>query len=544
MTLLSNLRIGRRIGLAFLLTLLLMLVVAVFSASRLVLVNASLRTVTQDYYAKVRLIAKIDGEINKQARYMRNALIMQPGPERDREVQSIAQSRTVVREGFDKLAPLVRREDGRQQLAQVLAARADYVKGLDAFLAHMQGGAVEEARALLLQSQRAQQLRYMEAMGRFAALHEQLMAQASQEADRDAQRGLWVTACVSVVALLVSAILGVLLTRSITRPLSQAVQVAQSVAAGDLTSQVDARSRDEVGQLLQALQSMNTALVDLVGQVHTASESIVTGATEIASGSVDLSQRTEEQASNLEQTAASMEQLAVTVRQNADSARTAVQWVQEAAVAAQQCGDTVARVVTTMGDIGGDSRRIESIVDTIDGIAFQTNILALNAAVEAARAGEQGRGFAVVASEVRSLAQRSATAAKEIKSLIEGSAQRVASGNALASAAGDTAKGVVDQVARVSRLIEQIGMASAEQTSGIGQVSDAVQQLDRVTQQNAALVEESTAASESLRSLAQELTVAVSVFQLPEVQGRDDVPTAPRHVPTPLGQQARLRLAG
>jgi len=244
MTLLQNLPIGRRIGLAFVLTLLLMLVVAGFSASRLLLVNHSLRLVTEDYYEKVRLIAKIDAEINKQARFTRNLLIMQAGDERQGELRSIALSRTLVRQSFDQLTPMVRSEEGKRRLAAVMAARADYVRALDDFLPRVEGGAMEEARTLLLQNLRTRQLGYMEEMARFAALQEQLMAQASAAADHDARQGLWVAVSVSVGALLLSAVLGLWLTRSITRPLRRAVDVARTVAAGDLRSEIDAPAQD------------------------------------------------------------------------------------------------------------------------------------------------------------------------------------------------------------------------------------------------------------------------------------------------------------
>ncbi len=515
MNTLAHLRIGPRIALAFALTLLLMLVVALFAGGMLTQVNRSLHLVTDDYYVKVQLVGQIQDEINKQARFARNLLIMDAGPARDGEAKGIADSRTVVRARFDTLTPLVRSETGKQRLNEVMAARASYVQSLDRFLGLVQQDNLAEARTHLLQELRGQQLAYMTAMDRFSAFQEQLMSEASAEADRDAQQGIWAVGSVSGVAVLVASLLGFLLTRSITRPLAHAVLVAQTVAAGDLTSRVQSQSRDEVGQLLSALGSMNTALADLVSKVRSASEAIATGATQIATGSVDLSQRTEEQASNLEETAASMEELAVTVKQNADSAQAAMQLAQQAATAAGECGNTVESVVITMSEISRSSHQIEAIVDVIDSIAFQTNILALNAAVEAARAGEQGRGFAVVASEVRALAQRSATAAKEIKALIETSTSRVNKGNEQATSAQSTMQAVVNQVDRVNKLIDEIGSASAEQTSGIGQVSDAVQQLDQVTQQNAALVEESTAASESLRAQAIELTAAVSLFRLP-----------------------------
>ena len=303
-------------------------------------------------------------------------------------------------------------------------------------------------------------------------------------------------------------------TRSITVPLDRAVRVAETVAKGDLSSRIGATSKDEIGQLLAALGRMNESLVGIVGQVRNASDSIATGSAQIATGNADLSQRTEEQASNLQQTAASMEQLTVTVKNNADTARQATQLASSAATVAAQGGDVVGQVVSTMQDISDSSKKIADIIGVIDGIAFQTNILALNAAVEAARAGEQGRGFAVVAAEVRSLAQRSAQAAKEIKSLIGESVGKVDAGTRLVDDAGRTMGDIVAQVQKVSDLIGEISSASLEQTSGIGQVSDAVTQLDQVTQQNAALVEESAAAAESLKHQAAALAQTVAVFKL------------------------------
>ncbi|MBC7994160.1 MAG: HAMP domain-containing protein [Rhizobacter sp.] len=303
-------------------------------------------------------------------------------------------------------------------------------------------------------------------------------------------------------------------TRSITVPLDQAVKVAETVAKGDLSSRIGTTSKDEIGQLLAALGRMNDSLVGIVGQVRNASDSIATGSAEIATGNADLSQRTEEQASNLQQTAASMEQLTVTVKNNADTARQATQLASSAASVAAQGGEVVGQVVSTMQDISHSSKKIADIIGVIDGIAFQTNILALNAAVEAARAGEQGRGFAVVAAEVRSLAQRSAQAAKEIKNLIGESVGKVEAGTRLVDDAGRTMGDIVAQVQKVSDLIGEISSASGEQTMGIGQISDAVTQLDQVTQQNAALVEESAAAAESLKHQAASLAQTVSVFKL------------------------------
>ena len=306
-------------------------------------------------------------------------------------------------------------------------------------------------------------------------------------------------------------------TRSTIQGIDAALAVARTVAAGDLSTRIEITRRDETGDLLAALKTMNDSLVSLVGQVRDGSEQIATGAGQIASGNADLSQRTEEQASNLQQTAASMEQLNASVRHNADSARQAAGMAQGASGVARQGGQDMAAVVATMEAISESSRRIGDIIGVIDGIAFQTNILALNAAVEAARAGEHGRGFAVVASEVRSLAQRSAQAAREIKSLIASSSERVETGMRQVAGAGATMEQIVAQVQRVDALIGEIGESTQQQATGIGQVGDAVDQLDQVTQQNAALVEQSAAAADSLHQQATRLVEAVGRFRLAAV---------------------------
>ena len=333
----------------------------------------------------------------------------------------------------------------------------------------------------------------------------------SESIATQARRAILVALALSSVALLV---VGWLISRSIVRPILRAVQIAETVAAGDLSSQVVVQGSDETAQLLAALKRMNDNLAVVVASVRSGSDNIATGSSEISNGNQDLSQRTEEQASNLQQTAASMEQITATVRNNADTARQASQLASGTSEAALRGGAAVGQVVNTMGEITQASHKISEIIGVIDGIAFQTNILALNAAVEAARAGEHGRGFAVVAAEVRMLAQRSAVAAKEIKALIQASVEKVDAGSRQAGDAGRTMDDIVAQVQRVTQLIGEISGATDEQTTGIGQISDAVAQLDEVTQQNAALVEESAAAAESLKVQAQRLVESVAVFRL------------------------------
>ncbi len=325
-------------------------------------------------------------------------------------------------------------------------------------------------------------------------------------------RAVAIAAIVGGIGLAV--LFGFFLVRGMTRALNHAVAVADAVAAGDLTTAIHAEGSDEIARLLRAMVAMKDNLVRVVGDVRSNADGVATGSVQIAMGNQDLSQRTEEQASALEETAASMEQLGATVKQNADNARQANQLAQGASTVALKGGEVVGQVVTTMKGINDSSKKIADIISVIDGIAFQTNILALNAAVEAARAGEQGRGFAVVASEVRSLAGRSADAAKEIKSLITASVERVEQGSALVDQAGATMTEIVSSIKRVTDIMAEISAASTEQSSGVAQIGEAVGQMDQVTQQNAALVEESAAAAESLKVQAQQLVQAVAVFKL------------------------------
>ncbi|HEX3140997.1 MAG TPA: methyl-accepting chemotaxis protein [Rhizobacter sp.] len=452
-----------------------------------------------------------------ERRYEKDAFInFSDASKRDDYLKKWQKTRARMAEALAKVKQLELTKEDAEAVDGMDKHFASYARGFEATMEMLQRGELASTQAA-----NAEIGKYKEAVQGLEATTEQIN-------DRALKRAAGVSAAVAAVktratllqllfsgaALVLAVGLCWAVTRSITVPLQQAVKVAETVALGDLSSRVGTTSKDEIGQLLAALGRMNDSLVGIVGQVRNASDSIATGSAQIATGNADLSQRTEEQASNLQQTAASMEQLTVTVKSNADTARQATQLASGAAAVAQQGGSVVGQVVSTMQDISDSSKKISDIIGVIDGIAFQTNILALNAAVEAARAGEQGRGFAVVAGEVRTLAQRSAQAAKEIKNLIGESVGKVEAGTRLVDDAGRTMGDIVSQVQKVNDLIGEISSASLEQTSGIGQIGDAVSQLDQVTQQNAALVEESAAAAESLKHQAAALAQTVSVFKL------------------------------
>ena len=393
------------------------------------------------------------------------------------------------------------------------AALADFDSVMGKVQTALAENKADDARNALW-STRALQQRINASFAAHRKLNMDFAMTAATEAASTYKQALWICVAVVIATLLGVALWGLYIAQGMSRSLAAAVKAADQVAAGNLASEIECGSSDEAGQVLQAQARMQTNLVQLVTNVRLTAESVATASAEIAQGNQDLSQRTEEQASALQQTAATIEQLGSIVRNNADNARQANQLAQTAADVATHGGTVVGQVVSTMQGISDSSTKIGDIIGVIDGIAFQTNILALNAAVEAARAGEQGRGFAVVASEVRTLAQRSAEAAKEIKNLIVRNVEQVEQGATLVGQAGKTMEEIVDSIKRVSDIVSEISSATTEQSSGIQQVGDAVGQMDQVTQQNAALVEESAAAAESLKNQAHQLVQAVSVFKL------------------------------
>jgi methyl-accepting chemotaxis protein len=419
----------------------------------------------------------------------------------------ISELQQVISKGLDDAA-------SRAMLTAVGAQRKTYIGVRDALFARQKAGdvgGVEADTDSLLAPAATAYLARIDAIAEFLGQREQ--AAVTKQYAVGAQ-AVMLLAGLSAAAVAVGTLLSWLITRSVVQPLRLAVEASRRVAEGDLASPITSTHRDEAGDLLRSLGTMQQALRRLVGEVRATTNGIGTASAEIASGNADLSVRTELTASSLQQTSSSMAQLTGTVNQTADSARIAHQLAGSASEVARRGGAAVSQVVATMAEISGDSNRIADIIGTIDGIAFQTNILALNAAVEAARAGEQGRGFAIVASEVRSLAQRSAAAAREIKSLIGASVGKVESGTRLVSDAGRTMSEIVASVQRVSDLIGEISAAAGEQSSGIGKVNQAVAQLDQATQQNAALVEQSAAAAESLKAQAGALGALVATFRL------------------------------
>jgi len=422
----------------------------------------------------------------------------------------------------------------RELFDKLGAVRKEYIASRDTITAAKKAGDMDKAKQIFESKFRPTSVTYQETIKALVQMQRDELDEAVkriEDANSAARLGLLVF---SLSALALGAALLVWLTRSITGPLRAAGDVADAIANFDLTRPITVTTSDETGRLMASLQTMQSALLKLIGDVRSSTDSIGTASTEIALGNHDLSARTEQTAANLQEAAASMMQLTGTVRQTADAAITANQLASSATDVAQRGGAVVSQVVATMEDISASSRRISDIIGTIDGIAFQTNILALNAAVEAARAGEQGRGFAVVASEVRSLAGRSAEAAKEIKTLISASAERVESGTRQVQDAGNTMTEIVASVQRVTDIIAEISAASREQSDGIGQINAAVTQLDQMTQQNAALVEESAAAAESLRDQSGRLSEAISVFRLKD----GAVPRGPAPAHKPLSKRA------
>jgi methyl-accepting chemotaxis protein len=506
-----NLKIGRRLALAFGVVLLILVLSISLSVWRLHQLSTRMHAMATVDNLKQQLAAQWLATVTLNSVRTRAALIgpVETVAEIQRDIDSTSADTTRMRE---ELSGLINTTEGRAMLAAIDSARDAFRTPRSALFKRRLAG--DDVKAAADEQLAPLNTAYVGALRNFQERQKKLYDEALAGAENDAVQSQQVLLGAGVLAVLLGLFFAVTLSRSITGPLRQALATTRRIADGDLTDAIDIRGKDEAAELLTALNAMQVNLSRVVSGVRSNAEGVATASAQIAQGNNDLSGRTEQQASALQQTAASMEELSSTVRQNSDNAQQANQLAQGATNVAVQGGEVVAKVVDTMKGINESSRKISDIISVIDGIAFQTNILALNAAVEAARAGEQGRGFAVVASEVRSLAQRSAEAAKQIKGLIGTSVERVEQGTALVDQAGTTMQEVVSAIRRVTDLMGEISAASVEQSAGVAQVGEAVTQMDQATQQNAALVEESAAAAASLRSQADQLVDAVAVFKL------------------------------
>ncbi|RKP53284.1 methyl-accepting chemotaxis protein [Pararobbsia silviterrae] len=511
----ENLKIGTRLGLGFGLVMILMVVLIAAGLSSFTRIGAMNEQLIDSDWVKAQAANSINLTMRSNARRTLELIVTTDQNQRDEIFRDIARNKALIDDSVQTLEKLIYLPEGVALLNQFKQDRVQYVASFTEVGQMTKDGKQDEARQLVL----AETLPRLDVASKSLQSLVDLQGKLVQEKGSQTKAAIAsardLMIAVGALAILLGAGFAVWITRSITRPINEAVKIAQTISKGDLTSRIEARTTDEVGQLLHALNAMNNHLGGMVSQIRTGAETISSASGQIAAGNIDLSSRTEEQAASLEETAASMEELAATVKQNSDNANQANRLTANASDIAQRGGLAVSEVVTTMNDISDSSSRISEIVSMIDGIAFQTNILALNAAVESARAGAQGRGFAVVAGEVRTLAQRSAQAAKEIKQLIEESVGKVEIGAQQAERAGATMEEVVRSVRHVTTIMSEISTATQEQANGIDQINLAVSQMDEVTQQNAALVEEAAAAASSLQSQAGELVRSVASFKLP-----------------------------
>jgi methyl-accepting chemotaxis protein len=510
----NDMKISTRLILGFGMLSLLTALLGGISQFKVGVINGLFGEVIQQRIPRMASVNAIKTDVNAIAISLRNIIIVSDSNVIKKESDGIAAARKRIDSELNALAAQISMEEGKALLAKVSQTRAAYDPLQAEAMELAVGGQVFEAKAMLLDKVVPAQQHYFDALDGLLRYQESLLRQSTDATQAEASGMGYVIGATVVAALVAGAVMATWIIRSITGSIRQAVEISTAVASGDLTTRFESHGTNETAQLLTAFHDMQDHLIKVVTEVRDGSHGVADASAAIAKADADLSSRTESQASSLEETAASMEQLSSTVRQNADSARQANQLAMQASEVATQGGEAVAQVVETMREINESSRRISDIIQVIDGIAFQTNILALNAAVEAARAGEQGRGFAVVASEVRSLAGRSAEAAREIKALISASVERVERGTAQVGSAGDTMETVVNSIRRVTDLVGEISVASNEQSQGVSQVGEAVRLMDQVTQQNAALVQEMATAAMSLKGQAEDLVSVVSVFKL------------------------------
>jgi methyl-accepting chemotaxis protein len=515
----KNWKIGTRLNTGFAVLLLLQIAIAVVGIAQMRVLAQQIEITTEVEGKKLHELNRVQSAIGIRAIAARNLALVKTADAQKGDVELVKSAQRDIDTGLEHLTtamqpPGASTPEERKLLEELKVLEGRYLPIAGNVLALATSQQTEKAIDVLTRECMPllnQVLAHVSAFEATLKKGADQSAAAAQESYRVAWMGM---AAICFGSLVAGICLAAWLTRSITRPLKEAVTVAQHVASGDLSMRIEARDLSESGQLMQALCDMNESLAKVVHEVRAGTDTIATASGEIATGNHDLSSRTEQQASALEQTAASMEQLTSTVKQNAENAKQANALAASASQVATRGGEVVDKVVATMASIDSSSKKIVDIIGVIDGIAFQTNILALNAAVEAARAGEQGRGFAVVAAEVRSLAQRSAAAAKEIKALIDESVANVLDGTTLVGQAGKTMAEIVGSVQRVTDIMGDITAASQEQTVGIEQVNQAITQMDQTTQQNAALVEQASAAAASLKEQANGLVGAVRVFRL------------------------------
>lgn len=513
---LRKFRLRTRLGMGFGVLLLLLIVITTIGISRMSSLDRTSTQLSSAIYPKVNSAQRMLFLMMNIARSARNIIILEDEVQRANNNKSIDNDLAAFEKAKQYLLENTIDTEERSLVNSAIEASKVYFAFTSDVVQLGMSNQNSEGQKLLFGPRYRSQRELLALLQKIVARYENQMNEASRAAHSTYITSATILGVSAAIAVVLGILSALIITRSISIPMSEALDTARKVAAGDLTKTITDNAPDETGELLGALREMNTSLVNIVSSVRTGANTIATASQEIANGNQDLSARTEHQASSLEETASSMEELTSTMQQNASSARQAADMAHLAATVAGQGGQIVGEVVSTMDKIDASARKIVDIIGVIDGIAFQTNILALNAAVEAARAGEQGRGFAVVASEVRNLAQRSAAAAKEIKTLIDDSVEKVDMGAWLVKKAGKTMQEIVESVSHVNTVINQISSAGEKQRAGIEQVNQAITQMDEVTQQNAALVEQAAAASRAMQGQAAELAAQVSIFRLPQ----------------------------